>query len=148
VASIAPGKSQYYFRPMDPDASGSQTAWQTTCSWWNYSGGWEQKMSATDRTYAEMTLGFEWSSLGQGPTTNALRPGARVSDQLSARHANVMNAAFCDGHVAQLRGDMDTDVFKHLMTPYGIGYVNLVDPTLSQTAVDHPIPPIDDAMIP
>ena len=78
-------------------------------------------------TYAEMTLGFEWSSLGTGPQTNTLRtsPAPQVGDQVNSRHAGIINAAFCDGHVATIRDDMPLDVFKHLMTPYGVGYVNL-----------------------
>jgi prepilin-type processing-associated H-X9-DG protein len=150
--SITPNGTQYYYRPTDPDMGTTGASSQNSCTWWCFSNGgqWENVSAAptiAERTYAEMTLGFEWSSLGTGPTTNALRAGARVSDAINSRHAGTINAAFCDGHVAPLRGDMDIDVFKHLMTPYGVGYINLTGAT-TQTKVDHPMYLLDDSMVP
>jgi prepilin-type processing-associated H-X9-DG protein len=63
----------------------------------------------------ELSLGFEWSGLGT-------RSDARLSDQIASRHPGVVMASFCDGHQTPLAVDMDVNVFKHLMTPYGAAY--------------------------
>ena len=42
-----------------------------------------------------------------------------MSDQIGSRHGGIITAAYCDGHATSLRGDMDVNVFRHLMTPYG-----------------------------
>jgi len=64
---------------------------------------------------SELALGFEWSAL-------AVVSPAKVSNQINSRHAGgVISVGFCDGHHTWLRSDIDPNVFKHLMTPYGKG---------------------------
>lgn len=62
----------------------------------------------------ELALGFEWSGLA--------RTGAQVSDQINSRHGGLVTTSFCDGHQLMLRTDIDIDVYRHLMTPYGKAY--------------------------
>jgi len=62
----------------------------------------------------ELVLGFEWSGL--------VRTGAQVGDQINSRHGGLVSTSFCDGHQLMLRTDIDIDVFRHLMTPYGKAY--------------------------
>ncbi len=77
---------------------------------------------------SELTLGFEWGGLSL-PRSGANL--AKVSDQINSRHGGIIIAAYCDGHTASLRGDMDVNVFRHLMTPYGkaccVAALNLPD---------------------
>jgi hypothetical protein len=76
---------------------------------------------------AELTLAFEWSALGT-------RPEAKMTDQIASRHRGVVIASFCDGHQTALRNQLDPNVFKHLMTPYGAGYTGYDAPPASPTA--------------
>ena len=64
------------------------------------------------KPWAELVLGFEWGGLGT-------RTNAKVTDRISSRHGGIIVASFCDGHTAQLNEQLDINVFKHIMTPYG-----------------------------
>ncbi len=83
----------YYYRP--------KCAWVAGESWSN--------------PEAELTLAFEWGALGT-------RADAKITDQIASRHRGVVIASFCDGRQTALRNQLDPNVFKHLMTPYGAAY--------------------------
>ena len=74
----------------------------------------------------ELNLGFEWSSLAVARSDGS---APKTSDQIASRHPGVAICSFCDGHQASLSEDLDTNVFKHLMTPYGRGYTGGDKPT-------------------
>jgi prepilin-type processing-associated H-X9-DG protein len=87
-------------------------------AWWDSSGNdpaWPE--SVTPASYGELTLGFEWSALGKCTL-------ARVSNQIAARHAGIVNVSFCDGHTQSIRDDIDINVFKHICTPNDAQCVN------------------------
>ena len=88
----------YYFRPVS--------------TWGNVAGA---SYDMDTPTIGELVLGFEWSAMEANSYP-------KVSDQINSRHGGIIVASFCDGHQLALREDMDINTFKHLMTPYGVGY--------------------------
>lgn len=89
-------------------------------------------MSATTSAAAgvmEVNVGFEWGTFtGASPLTD------RVSQKILSNHSNGCNVTFCDGHQMFLRGDIDTTVFCHLMTPWSnkAGITGILDESLIQ----------------
>jgi prepilin-type N-terminal cleavage/methylation domain-containing protein/prepilin-type processing-associated H-X9-DG protein len=72
---------------------------------------------------SELSLGFEWSAL-------VVVSPAKVSNQINSRHSGgVVSVGYCDGHHSWLRNDLDPNVFKHIMTPYGKGAQTLFGST-------------------
>jgi len=99
---------------------------------------------------AELDLGFEWSSLGYTdattPATAAddyVRPGAQVAHQLTSNHPGIVMVGFCDGHQTNLSTNVDLNVFKHLMTPYGKAYTGSSTPATN----DGPTGVLDEGAI-
>jgi prepilin-type N-terminal cleavage/methylation domain-containing protein len=81
--------------------------------------------SATQSTYAtttELSLGFEWSGLAVTRLNNGT---PKITDQIASLHPGLVIVSFCDGHQDKLQESMDITTFKHIMTPYGLGYQNL-----------------------
>jgi len=130
--SIKASGQEYYYRPyshwMCPYASGTTT--------WNESSG---SSSGSTTAYAELTLGFEWGALD--------RSGAKVGDVISSRHGRIVNVSYCDGHQSQLQIDMDNNVFRHLMTPYGKGAYAALGGSANSS---NPMPPslLDESQVP
>lgn len=110
-----------------PTASGSDYFYRTYSFWdevafgsisslgWDDSGSRGKKIASN----AELTLGFEWGGLSQTRSSDLGITNPQVSDQINSRHGGLITVAYCDGHTTTLRGDMDLNVFRHLMTPYG-----------------------------
>jgi prepilin-type N-terminal cleavage/methylation domain-containing protein len=76
-------------------------------------------------TMSELDVAFEWGSLAEGNTFLGLktRSDAKVTNQIGSLHSGgVIVTGFCDGHTYAMSGDIDVNVFRHLMTPYGKGY--------------------------
>ena len=97
------GDAWYYYRPY--------SEWMNATAWGGAVAG-------------ELTYGFEWSALDQPRSQNAT---PRVVDQICSRHPGIMISSFCDGHQYSIREGMDINTFKHIMTPYGVGYDNVAD---------------------
>jgi prepilin-type N-terminal cleavage/methylation domain-containing protein len=100
----------YYYRPtsswlIGPHVSGGGQSWLPD----------KTQYPATPDSLSELSLGFEWSAL-------AVVSPAKVSNQINSRHSGgVVSVGFCDRHHTWLRTDIDPNVFKHIMTPYGKG---------------------------
>jgi len=61
-------------------------------------------------TGADTQVGFDW-----GGTFS------KVTDKIISRHGGGCVVSFCDGHGTFLRDDVAVDVYKQLMTPWGMG---------------------------
>jgi prepilin-type N-terminal cleavage/methylation domain-containing protein/prepilin-type processing-associated H-X9-DG protein len=81
-----------------------------------------RKTTGVDDT-SELDLAFEWGTLGVGGSSpDFIRAGAKVSDQIASRHGGVIVVSFCDGHQSTILENIDINVFRHLMTPFGSSY--------------------------
>lgn len=51
------------------------------------------------------------------------------ASQISSNHGGGTCVAFCDGHITFLRSDIEYQVYKHLMTPWGqkVGVTGIID---------------------
>ncbi len=86
-----------------------------------------QRPAPTWMNTDELNVGFEWGSLSTA--SFGVRSDAKTSDQVGSRHGGMIITSFCDGHQYAMREDLDINVFKHLMTPYGAGYTQGDTPT-------------------
>jgi prepilin-type N-terminal cleavage/methylation domain-containing protein len=108
----------YYYRPY---SFWSSPLYNNATAGTSYSTTSTLSSSAASDQYAEMAayseldLAFEWSALDSAISNRA----TKVSDVISSRHSGIIVSSFCDGHVANIRGDMDLNVYRHLMTPGG-----------------------------
>ena len=58
----------------------------------------------------ELDLGFEWGSFSANP---------RLNDKVRSRHSGGIVVSFCDGHQHFLSDNINVNVYKQLMTPWG-----------------------------
>jgi prepilin-type processing-associated H-X9-DG protein len=145
--TIATG-TRYYYRPSPK---------------WNSPSPDDYGVPSTTTTleanaaHSELDLAFEWSSLNPALATPVPGYGTRASDQINSRHGGLIVSAFCDGHVSPIQENIDIDVFKQLMTPYGASLlnstgsypVNYSNATTNLTTypTDAPIKTLDDASL-
>jgi prepilin-type N-terminal cleavage/methylation domain-containing protein len=111
AATTAPGNSLYLKLATGnpPAPSGSRY----------YSRPFPKWTSTDDKS--ELDLGFEWGCFDPD--------SPNVNNKIASRHGGVIVSAFCDGRVIGLKEDIDVNVFKHLMTPYGGKYAGSDRPT-------------------
>jgi prepilin-type processing-associated H-X9-DG protein len=60
--------------------------------------------------HCELDLGFEWGSFSATP---------RLNDKVRSRHSGGIVVSFCDGHQQFLSDNINVNVYKQLMTPWG-----------------------------
>lgn len=146
---VAPSAEQTANTDAQPTATGSPLYFRPYSYWDDRQfmasgtgGTWPESGTGAPVTgTSELTLGFEWSGL------SASRGGAniaKVSDQISAHHGGLIIVAYCDGHTAMLNSDMDINVFRHIMTPYGKACAYMTKPKLT----DAPTDLVDEVSIP
>jgi prepilin-type N-terminal cleavage/methylation domain-containing protein len=114
-SSSEPGEQRLSTDPYPtPDTPGANKTfyYRPDCRWFDSFnvGGTTQQWPDAANPYAELTLGFDWSGLGN-------RAGAKVSDQIVSRHADLIIVSFCDGHQYTMRNDIDINTFRHMCTP-------------------------------
>lgn len=104
----ADGTTTYSYRPISKwfDTGFTSLTWK---------GGDSTNVDGTDcASRGELSLGFEWGAIIASETAG--NP-ASVSQVVNSRHGGIMIASFCDGHQSQINEEMNTNTFKHLMTP-------------------------------
>ena len=109
----ADGSTNYHYRPLSKwFDTANTTATSYPLSW---KGGDASLVDGTScASKAELSLGFDWGAILASEIGNT---PAKVNQVVNSRHGGIMIASFCDGHQSQISESMDTNTFKHLVTP-------------------------------